>query len=132
VQDFTTVQYRKKIRTDRPLAYAHQPHLSRARHRASPYQAQPSVDQYQVEPMDRTLKEATVRRYHYETHRQLREHLGALLDAYNFAKRLKTLCGLTPFEAICKAWAGEPHRFRRDPIHLTAGLKTPSPIISVA
>jgi hypothetical protein len=25
--------------------------------------------------MNRTLKEATVRRYHYETHRQLREHL---------------------------------------------------------
>ena len=45
----------------------------------------------QVERMNRTLKEATVRRYHYETHRQLREHLEALLNAYNFAKRLKTL-----------------------------------------
>ena len=78
----------------------------------------------QVERMNRTLKEATVRRYHYETHRELREHLGAFLDAYNFAKRLKTLCGLTPFEAICETWAGEPHRFRRDPIHLTAGLNT--------
>jgi hypothetical protein len=49
-----------------------------------------------------------VRRYHYETHRQLREHLDAFLDAYNFAKRLKTLRGLTPFENICKAWTGEP------------------------
>jgi hypothetical protein len=27
--------------------------------------------------MNRTLKEATVRRYHYETHAQLREHLEA-------------------------------------------------------
>jgi len=78
----------------------------------------------QVERMNRTLKEATVRRYHYETHQQLREHLGAFLDAYNFAKRLKTLYGLTPFEAICKAWADEQHRFRRDPIHLTSGLNT--------
>jgi hypothetical protein len=43
--------------------------------------------------MNRTLKEATVRRYHYETHDQLREHLGAFLAAYNFAKRLKTLKG---------------------------------------
>ena len=47
----------------------------------------------QVERMNRTLKEATVRRYHYETHAQLREHLEAFLNAYNFAKRLKTLRG---------------------------------------
>ena len=48
-------------------------------------------------------QEATVRRYHYETHQQLREHLEAFLNAYNFAKRLKTLRGLTPYEHICKA-----------------------------
>jgi transposase InsO family protein len=78
----------------------------------------------QVERMNRTLKEATVRRYHYESHRQLEDHLAAFLDAYNFAKRLKTLCGLTPYEAICKAWADEPVRFKLDPIHLTSGLNT--------
>jgi transposase InsO family protein len=76
----------------------------------------------QVERMNRTLKEATVRRYHYDSHQQLRQHLAAFLDAYNFAKRLKTLQGLTPYEAICKAWADEPDRFRYDPIHLTSGL----------
>ena len=64
--------------------------------------------------MNRTLKEATVRRYHYETHRQLREHLEAFLNAYNFAKRLKTLRGITPYEHICKAWADQPCRFRYD------------------
>jgi transposase InsO family protein len=78
----------------------------------------------QVERMNRTLKEATVRRYHYETHQQLEEHLAAFLDAYNFAKRLKTLQGLTPYEAICKAWAEEPNRFKLDPVHLTSGLNT--------
>jgi transposase InsO family protein len=78
----------------------------------------------QVERMNRTLKDATVRRYHYETHRQLREHLTAFLDAYNFARRLKTLRGLTPYEAICKAWADQPDRFRDDPSHLTSGLNT--------
>lgn len=51
----------------------------------------------QVERMNRTLKEATVRRYHYQTKRQLEDHLGAFLDGYNFAKRLKTLRGLTPY-----------------------------------
>lgn len=78
----------------------------------------------QVERMNRTLKEATVRRYHYGTHRQLRDHLAAFLDAYNFAKRLKTLKGLTPYELICKTWADQPHRFRCDPTHLTSGLNT--------
>jgi transposase InsO family protein len=76
----------------------------------------------QVERMNRTLKDATVRRYHYDTHRQLREHLATFLDAYNFAKRLKTLRGLTPYERVCKAWADEPDRFRYDPTHLTSGL----------
>ena len=78
----------------------------------------------QVERMNRTLKEATVRRYHYKTHQQLEDHLAAFLDAYNFAKRLKTLRGLTPYEAICKAWADEPGRFRLGPVHLTSGLNT--------
>src|SRR5215510_8525636 len=49
-------------------------------------------------------KEATVRRYHYDSHHQLRQHMQIFLDAYNFAKRLKTLNGLTPFESVCKAW----------------------------
>jgi transposase InsO family protein len=78
----------------------------------------------QVERMNRTLKEATVKRYHYDTHQQLEDHLAAFLDAYNFARRLKTLRGLTPYEAICRAWADEPDRFRRDPVHLTSGLNT--------
>ena len=71
--------------------------------------------------MNRTLKEATVRRYHYDTHRDLREHLEAFLNAYNFAKRLKTLKGLTPYEHICNVWADQPSRFRYDPFHLTSG-----------
>jgi len=49
----------------------------------------------QVERMNRTLNDATVRRYHYGSHDQLRAHLRDFLDAYNFAKRLKTHRGLT-------------------------------------
>ena len=52
--------------------------------------------------MNRTIKEATVKRYHYDHHDQLRRHLADFLDAYNFARRLKTLKGLTPYEYICK------------------------------
>jgi hypothetical protein len=55
---------------------------------------------------------------------QLRQHLAAFLDAYNFAKRLKTLKGLTPFESICKVWTNEPNRFKHEPIQFTSGLHT--------
>jgi RNA-directed DNA polymerase len=48
----------------------------------------------QVERMNRTIKEATVRRFHYDSHDQLRTHLADFLAAYNFARRLKTLGGL--------------------------------------
>lgn len=54
----------------------------------------------QVERMNRTTKEAIVKRFHYETHDQLRTHLADFLAAYNFARRLKTLGGLTPHEYI--------------------------------
>ena len=46
------------------------------------------------------------------------------LLAYNFAKRLKTLKGLTPFEYVCMVWALEPERFKVNPIHNTPGLNT--------
>ncbi len=76
----------------------------------------------QVERMDRTIKEATVKRYHYDSHDQLKLHLGQFLNAYNFARRLKTLKGLTPYEFIAKVWTKEPQRFRINPIHHMAGL----------
>lgn len=44
----------------------------------------------QVERMNRTIKEATVHRYHYQTIDELNQHLQAFLLAYNHAKRLKT------------------------------------------
>lgn len=76
----------------------------------------------QVERMNRTLKDATVKRYHYETHEQLKTHLQLFLDADNHAKRLKTLKGLTPYEFICKTWTDEPERFMSDPTNYTLGL----------
>ena len=76
----------------------------------------------QVERMNRTLKEATVRRYHYETNDQLRQHLANFVNAYNFGRRLKTLRGLTPYEAICAAWTKQPDRFSLNPLHQMPGL----------
>lgn len=78
----------------------------------------------QVERMNRTIKDATVKRFHYESHDQLRRHLRDFIDAYNFGRRLKTLKGLTPYEFICKRWTSEPDRFIIDPIHQMPGLNS--------
>ncbi|MGH8390383.1 MAG: IS481 family transposase [Pseudomonas sp.] len=78
----------------------------------------------QVERMNRTIKEATVKRYHYGSHKQLRAHLQSFIDAYNFAKRLKRLKGLTPYECICKCWTTEPKRFKLNPLQDMPGLNT--------
>ena len=78
----------------------------------------------QVERMNRTLKEATVQRYYYDSHHELRRHLDDFLSAYNFGRRLKTLKGLTPYEFICKMWTSQPKRFTLNPIHQMPGLNT--------
>ena len=78
----------------------------------------------QVERMNRTIKEATVKRYYYENHDQLRSHLADFVTAYNFARRLKTLKGLTPYEYICARWTKEPQRFSLNPIHQSLGSNT--------
>ena len=78
----------------------------------------------QVERMNRTIKDATVKRFHYDDHNQLRNHLADFMAAYNFARRLKTLSGLTPYEYICKIWTSEPDRFILNPIHQMPGLNT--------
>ncbi len=74
--------------------------------------------------MNRTIKDAAVKRYHYDSHDQLRQQLGDFVAAYNFARRLKTLRGLTPYKAICKAWAGQPARFTSNPHHQLPGPST--------
>jgi transposase InsO family protein len=78
----------------------------------------------QVERMNRTIKDATVKRFHYDSHDQLRAHLGDFVSAYNFARRLKTLKGLTPYEYICKIWTEQPKRFNLDPVHHMTGLNS--------
>jgi len=92
----------------------------------------------QVERMNRTIKEGeagqktirgivfplNVKRFHYDSHDQPRTHLTDFVAACNFARRLKTLGGLTPYEYICKVWTSEPERFILDPIHQMPGVIT--------
>ena len=76
----------------------------------------------QVERRNRTIKEATVKRYYYTSHDRLKAHLHSFVMAYNFARRLKTLAGLTPYEYICNIWTKEPERFLVNPFQHTVGL----------
>lgn len=78
----------------------------------------------QAERMVRTLKESTVRAYHYETYWQLRRHVADYLAAYNFAKHLKALRWKTPYETIQALWESKPDLFRSSPDHLIPGPNT--------
>ena len=46
----------------------------------------------------------------------LQAGLQAFLKAHNFAKRLKTLKGLTPYEKVIEWWQKEPERFTINPL----------------
>ena len=76
----------------------------------------------QVERMNRTIKDATVKKYYYKSHQQFKAHLYSFVMAYNYAKRLKTLKGLTPYEFICNQWTKSPELFILNPLHHNLGL----------
>jgi transposase InsO family protein len=69
----------------------------------------------QVERMNRTIKEATVKRYYYQSHDHLKQHLHTFLTA-NFAKRLKTLIGIQS-NTFCYPLGFEPEVKPRQKIH---------------
>jgi hypothetical protein len=52
--------------------------------------------------MNRTIKDATVKRFYYDSHDQLRRHLADFVSAYNFAR--------------------QPHRFTVNPLQQMPGL----------
>lgn len=78
----------------------------------------------QAERTVRTIKEATVRAFHYSSINELRRHLRDWLAAYNFAKQLKALHFQTPFEAIETLWKQKPEIFNVQPSHHILGLNT--------
>ena len=57
--------------------------------------------------MNRTVMDATVKRFHSDRHDQLQTHLADFMASYNFACLLKTLSGLSPYDYICKIWTSE-------------------------
>jgi transposase InsO family protein len=78
----------------------------------------------QAERMVRTIKEATVKSFHYASINELRRHVRDWLIAYNFAKQLKALKFRTPYEAIEELWKSKPDVFIIKPDHHMLGLNT--------
>jgi transposase InsO family protein len=78
----------------------------------------------QAERMNRTVKDATIKAFHYADLDALKAHVLAFVAAYNFAKHLKALRWRTPFQAVCDAWAKDPASFRINPRHLIPGPNT--------
>ena len=78
----------------------------------------------QAERMNRTVKEATIKAFHYPDLEALQAHVLAFVTAYNFAKHLKALRWRTPFQAVCDAWKADPSAFKVDPRHLIPGPHT--------
>lgn len=73
--------------------------------------------------MNRTVKDTTVKRFHSESYDQLRTHLADFMAAYNFARPLKTLSGLTPYQYICKIWTSENDGSIQKPVKQMPRLK---------
>jgi transposase InsO family protein len=78
----------------------------------------------QAERMVRTIKEATVKSFHYASIQELRRHVSDWLIAYNFAKQLKALKFRTPCEAIEELWKSKPDVFIVQPTHHMLGPNT--------
>lgn len=59
--------------------------------------------------MNRTFKDATIKRYHYVNHDELRYHLPLFVEVYDWGRRLKTLRGLTPTNSSAKPGRNSPN-----------------------
>lgn len=81
-------------------------------------------DNGQAERMVRTIKEATVKAFHYASIAELRRHVRDWLRAYNFAKQLNALRFKTPYEAVEELWKSKPDVFIVKPHHHMLGLNT--------
>lgn len=78
----------------------------------------------QAERMVRTIKDATVRSFHYASIDDLRRHVRDWLLAYNYAKQLKALRFKAPIEALKAVSIEKPELFARQPSHDMLGLNT--------
>ena len=79
----------------------------------------------QVERMNRTIKDATVKRFHYDSHDQLRRHLRRLRRRLQFRPQAQDPARASRHtSSSANAWTVEPERFTLNPLHQMPGLNT--------
>mgnify|MGYP005840010893 CR=1 FL=1 len=72
--------------------------------------------------MNKTIKNNTTKKYHYETAESLKQHLMAFLLLYNHQKKLKSLNYQSPYDIILNMYKSKPHLFYDNPYHRILGL----------
>jgi transposase-like protein len=78
----------------------------------------------QVEIFNKTIKNATVKQYHYDDIDQLKQHLMAYLMVHNYQKKLKSLKFQTPYDFLLLSYQNQPHLFKENPNHKLVGLNS--------
>src|SRR3546814_15081147 len=69
----------------------------------------------QAERMVRTIKEATVKSFHYASIQELRRHVSDCLSDYNLAKQLNHMTSRTPSETISELGKSKPDSIPAQP-----------------
>jgi hypothetical protein len=88
------------------------PDLARARHRTSAHQAKLPLDEWSGRANEQDHQGRHGQTLPLRRQDQLHADLRNFVDAYNFARKLKTLNGLTPYEFICKSWTSDPKKIQ--------------------
>lgn len=76
----------------------------------------------QVEIFNKTLKDATVKQFHYDNITQLKQHLMAYMMVHNFQKKLKALHFIAPYDFLLQTYQNQPQLFKENPNHKLKGL----------
>jgi hypothetical protein len=76
----------------------------------------------QVEIFNKTIKNATVKQYHYDNVIQLKQHIMSYIMVHNFQKKLKALNFITPYEFVLQTYQKQPQLFKESLYHKLVGL----------
>ena len=76
----------------------------------------------QVEIFNKTIKNATVKQFHYDDVIQLKQHLMSYIMVHNFQKKLKALNFITPYAFVLQKYQNQPQLFKENPHHKLQGL----------
>jgi len=76
----------------------------------------------QVERMNKTLKDATIKMFQYDTVEQFQVNLHDFLNYYNCSKKLKAIGRKSPFTFLKEKYKLYPKLFTKNPDHYCVGL----------